>query len=177
MATPTKLEVMLGELGIELDDFTLKILSILQKKKNVVEENIAKILKLKINDTRKLLYKLYEKRLATYEKKADPKKKWWYIYYWNLDKDRIQELFLEFRRKQVEKKRKELEAELKYAFECKNCKAKYPYEEALETEFTCPACGSVLEEAKAPAIARKLKAELEDMEKALAKEESKLSKK
>jgi len=177
MAIPTKLEVMLGEMGIELDEFTLKILSILQKKKNVVEENIAKALKLKINDTRKLLYKLYEKRLATYEKKGDPEKKWWYIYYWNLDRVRIQELFLEFRRKQIEKKRRELEAELKYAFECKSCKAKYPYEEALETEFTCPACGSVLEEAKATATAKKLQKEIEEMEKALANEEAKLAKK
>ena len=165
-----KLEGMLVELGLELDESTLKILSILQKKKNVPEENIAKRLKIRINDARKLLYKLYERRLAVYEKKSDPKKKWWYIYYWSLDKDRIQELFLEYRGKQIEKKKAELEAELKYAFECKNCKAKYPYEEALETEFTCPACGSVLGEAAATATAKKLRQEIEDMEKDLAKE-------
>ena len=172
----TKLEAMLGEIGIELDESTLKILSLLQKKKNAVEEEIAKKLKLKINDTRKLLYKLYEKRLAVYEKKADPKKKWWYIYYWSLDKDRIQELFWEYRRKQIEKKRREFEAEKKFAFACKGCEAKYQYEEALETEFTCPACGSVLEEARPTLAARKLQHELMEMENALAKEEAKLAK-
>ena len=72
----TKLESMLAELGLELDESTIKILAILQKKKNVPEEDIAKKLKIRVNDTRKLLYKLYEKRLAVYEKKSDPKKKW-----------------------------------------------------------------------------------------------------
>jgi transcription initiation factor TFIIE subunit alpha len=171
----TKLESMLVELGLEVDESTLKILSILQKKKNVPEEDIAKKLKLRINDARKLLYKLYEKRLAVYEKKSDPKKKWWYIYYWNLDKGRIQELFLEFRRKEIVKKKEELEAELKYAFECKGCKAKYQYEAALETEFTCPTCGSVLEQAAATMAARKLRREITDMEKNLAKEEAKIA--
>jgi transcription initiation factor TFIIE subunit alpha len=173
----TKLEVMLGEIGLELDEPTLKILSILQKKKSAMEESIAKALKFKINDTRKLLYKLYEKRLATYEKKADPKKKWWYIYNWSLDRGRIQELFLEYRRKQVEKKKQELEAEMRYAFECKACNAKYSYEDALETQFTCPTCGSSLVEAKATVIAKKLRAEIEEMEKELVKEEAKLAKK
>jgi len=172
----TKLESMLAELGLELDESTIKILAILQKKKNVPEEDIAKKLKIRVNDTRKLLYKLYEKRLAVYEKKSDPKKKWWYIYYWNLDKGRIQELFLEFRRRQVQKKKDELEAELKYAFECKGCKNKYLYEEALETEFTCPNCGSVLEQAAATMTARALRKEIGDMETALAKEEAKLAK-
>ncbi|MEM2874006.1 MAG: transcription factor [Candidatus Nanoarchaeia archaeon] len=172
----TKLEVMLSEIGIELDDATLKVLSLLQKKKSAVEEEIAKKLKLKINDTRKLLYKLYEKRLAIYEKKADPKKKWWYIYYWSLDKDRIQELFLEYKRRQIEKKRRELEAERKFAFACKSCETKYQYEEALETEFTCPTCGSILEEAKPTLTAKRLQRELLEMETALAKEEAKLAK-
>lgn len=171
----TKLEVMLKEIGIELDESTLKILALLQKKKNAVEEEIAKKLKLKINDTRKLLYKLYEKRLAVYEKTADPKKKWWYIYYWSLDKEKIQELFLAYLHKQVEKKKQEFEAEKKFAFACRGCEAKYQYEEALETEFTCPACGSVLEEAKPTLVARKLHRELMEMEKALLKEEAKLA--
>jgi transcription initiation factor TFIIE subunit alpha len=120
---------------------------------------------------------LYEKRLATYEKKADPKKKWWYIYNWSLDRGRIQELFLEYRRKQLERKKQELEAEMRYAFECKACNAKYSYEDALETQFTCPTCGSSLVEAKATVIAKKLRAEIEEMEKELAKEEAKLAKK
>lgn len=171
-----KLESMLTELGLELDEATLKILAILRKKSNVPEEDIAKKLKMRINDTRKLLYKLYEKRLAVYQKRSDPKKKWWYIYYWNLDTDRIEELFLDYKRNQLEKKKEELEAEFQYAFECKSCKAKYRYEASLETEFTCPACGSVLEEAKVTASARKLKKEISDMEQEFAKTEAKLSK-
>ncbi len=164
----TKLRYMLQELGIVLDEPTLRILIILEKKKDVPEESIAKKLKLKINETRKHLYKLYEKRLATYVKKADPKKKWWYIYHWSLDKPRVQELFLEYKRKLLEKKRKELFAEQQYAFECPACKTKYSYDEALETEFSCPSCGALLVAAKATVTAKKLQEEIEKLEEELS---------
>jgi len=167
---PTRLEYMLRELGIELDETTLKILAILEKKKDVPEEGIAKKLKLKINETRKHLYKLYEKRLATYVKKADPKKKWWYIYHWSLDKPRIQELFLAYKQKLLEKKRRQLIAEKQYAFECPACKTKYSYDEALETEFSCPACGALLVAAKETITAKKLQEEIEALETELSKE-------
>lgn len=168
----TKLEVILRELGIDLDDTMLKVLALLQKKKDVSEEDVAKKLKLKVNQTRKFLYRLYEKRLATYLKKADPKKKWWYLYFWSLDRSRIRELFLTYKRKQLDRKRQDLEAEQRYAFECKSCKIKYLYEEALETEFTCPACGAILVEARTTATAKKLAQEIELMEKDLVKEEA-----
>ena len=164
----TKLQYMLQELGIVLDEPTLKILAILEKKKDVPEEYIAKKLKLKINETRKHLYRLYEKRLATYVKKADPKKKWWYIYHWSLDKPRIEELFLAYKQKLLAKKRRELEAERQYAFECPACKTKYSYDSALETEFSCPSCGALLVAAKETATAKKLEKEIEDLEKELA---------
>jgi transcription initiation factor TFIIE subunit alpha len=160
---------MLQELGIVLDESTLKILVILEKKKDVPEESIAKKLKLKINETRKHLYKLYEKRLATYVKKADPKKKWWYVYHWSLDKPRIQELFLEYKQRLLERKRRELIAEQQYAFECPACKIKYSYDAALETEFNCPACGSLLVPAKATVVAKKLQQEIEELEAELVK--------
>jgi transcription initiation factor TFIIE subunit alpha len=164
-----QLRYMLQELGIELDESTLKILVILEKKKDVPEEFIAKKLKLKINETRKHLYKLYEKRLATYVKKADPKKKWWYIYHWSLDKPRIQELFFEYKRKLLTKKKKELDAERQYAFECPACKTKYSYDEALETEFNCPSCGALLEPSKETVTAKKLEKEIEALEAELSK--------
>jgi transcription initiation factor TFIIE subunit alpha len=160
---------MLQELGIELDETTLKILAILEKKKDVSEDFIAKKLKLKINETRKYLYKLYEKRLATYVKKSDPKRKWWYVYYWSLDKAKIEELFFEYKQKLLEQKRKELDAELQYAFECPSCKVKYTYNEALETEFSCPSCGALLESSKETATAKRLKREIEVLEAELAK--------
>lgn len=166
---PAKLEYMLYELGIDLDETTLRILDILEKKRDVPEENIAKKLKLKINETRKHLYRLYEKRLATYVKKADPKKKWWYVYHWSLDKPRIEELFIAYKQKLLEKKKQELDSEQRYAFECPACKTKSSYDEALETEFNCPACGSLLEPAKATLTAKKLQAEIEELEKELSK--------
>ncbi|MEM2954618.1 MAG: hypothetical protein QW625_01535, partial [Candidatus Nanoarchaeia archaeon] len=138
-----KVETMLKEIGITLDPEMLEILDILQKQKKVAEEQIAKKLKMHVNDVRKLIYRLYEKGLAIYEKKTDPKKKWWYVYYWSLNKDKIADLYLAYRKKYLEKKKVELQEEQKYAFVCKTCNARYDYESALDKEFTCPVCSAV----------------------------------
>ena len=107
---------MLTELGMILDPDTLKVLLLLEKKAVVSEDVIAEKLKLKVNATRKLLYALHTKGITAYTKKRDPKKKWWYLYYWSIDKDRLQTIVNEYKRRLLEQKQKELEAEKQFAF-------------------------------------------------------------
>ncbi len=164
-----KLSDMLQDLDIDLDEQTLKIISILERNKIVPENKIAEKLGLKINAARKLLYKLNIKNLAVYIKKRDPKKKWWYLYYWSLDQDKIKELFAEHKRKLLIKKREQLIAEARFAFECKACDEKFTYEDALESDFSCPNCGGLLEEVKTNKAMRRLRREIEELEVEIAK--------
>lgn len=159
------LSELLTELGIILDPDTIKVLNILEKKAVVSEDVIAEKLKLKVNATRKLLYALHTKGITVYTKKRDPKKKWWYLYYWNIDNDRVQMLVNEYKRKMLEHKLKELEAEKQFAFECQACTEKYTYEDALESEFTCPKCGSLLVEARPTKTILRLEREIGILEK------------
>ncbi len=155
---------MIQEIGVPLDDLTLKVLNILEKGKTVPENAIAEKLKLKINATRKYLYQLSSRGLAVYTKQRDPKKKWWYLYFWSLDKEKIQALYLDHLLKKLQQKKAELEAEQQFAFECQSCQRKYQYEDSLETDFSCPACGSILVEARPTKAILKLKREIEAAE-------------
>ncbi len=63
---------------------TEAILPILFGKKNVNEFFIADKLKLTINQTRNILYKLHALDIVSFTRKKD-KRKGWYIYFWTLN--------------------------------------------------------------------------------------------
>ena len=60
------------------------IVDLLYGKKNVNEFLITKKLKLLINQTRHILYKLADEGLVSFIRKKDSKKGGWYTYYWTL---------------------------------------------------------------------------------------------
>lgn len=167
MAAAKSLADLLVELGMQLEPDTLKVLKILEKKQAISEDVIAEKLKLKVNAARKLLYALHTKGITAYTKKRDPKKKWWYLYYWSIDKDRVQMLVNEYKRRLLEQKYHELETEKQFAFECESCTEKFTYEDALDSEFTCPKCGALLVEAKPTKTILKLQREIAILEKQL----------
>ena len=151
---------MLEEMGVDLDELTQQIINILERQKLVSENRLAKRLNLKINAARKLLYRLQSRGLITYVKKRDEKKKWWYLYFWSLDLNRIRELYILYLQRQLKAKKEELAIESKFVFECATCSLKYNYEDALETEFACPQCGDLLAEVKDAKATRKLKRDI-----------------
>ncbi len=163
---PPALQVI-AEAGIQLDELATKVVRLMERQKTTSEEKIAEHLKMKINDARKILYLLASKGIATYEKKKDTKKKWWYVYFWSLDRDRLRNLVREHKIRELNEKTKQLEIETQHTFTCKACQRKYPYEEALESDFSCPACGSVLEQAKDVKLIRKLDFEIKKLEREL----------
>ncbi len=164
-----KIDVMdtLRKAGLFIDEPTEQVIHLLEKHKAIPEERLAEILKMKVNAVRRLLYGLMEKGVTKYEKKKDEKKKWWYLYFWSLDYERISGLIKEAKLKQLEKLKKLLEEEKKYEFECKNCEKKYLHEDALESEYLCPQCGTPLEPARTTTTIRKLEIEIRKLEKEL----------
>ncbi|MBI2040616.1 MAG: hypothetical protein HYT16_00795 [DPANN group archaeon] len=158
---------VLRKVGWGMDELSEKIIQNLERQKSVSEDAIARRLKMRVNDVRKPLYALAEKRIVTYEKKRDPKKKWWYLYFWSLDRERISGLVRETKMRELEKLRKQLEEERKYEFECRQCQKKYLHEEALESDYLCSECGSTLETARTTVTIKKLDADIKKLEKEL----------
>lgn len=135
------------------------IVDLLYGKKNVNEFLISKKLKLTINQTRNILYRLADEGLVSFVRKKDAKKGGWYTYYWTLNSGKGLLKFREKLRKNIEELQQHLvQRRVGRFFTCKNCELEFTEEEALTNNYTCPECGQVLE-------AKDLSAELSQIEK------------
>ena len=142
---PFKFESLIGEV---VGDDVLLIVQILKNKQNVSEFKIAEKLKITINEVRNKIYRMQEHNLVVSTRKKD-KEKGWYIYYWTLNNREIRNLIVSLASKKLSdlKKQLEREQEAKY-LECSNKCMRLKFEDAMEYEFRCPECGSLMIEEK-----------------------------
>jgi transcription initiation factor TFIIE subunit alpha len=131
------LQDLVGEEGLDV------ILALVGRE--AIDEEIAEKTDLKLNTVRKILYKLYDYRLASYIRTKD-KEIGWYIYTWKLDLGRIYDVIVARKRRMLEDLRERLEFESSNVFfHCKNDECKIPFDVASETEFKCPQCHSIMD--------------------------------
>ena len=124
---------------------SVEIIDLLVGKKDVNEFNIAKNLKLTINQTRNILYKLSDYGLVSFIRKKD-KRKGWYIYFWTLNSYQTLKLLND----NLKKKLENLENQLRNRKEsrhytCNTCSIEVNEETALLNDFICPECDEVYE--------------------------------
>lgn len=141
------------------------IVDLLHDKKNVNEFLIAKKLKLTINQTRNILYKLADEGIVSFMRKKDKKKGGWYTYFWTLNIGKGLLKFKDNLSKSVEALKDQLNKKKTERFyHCPNCNIESNEETALLYQYTCPECGEVLQ------LKDKGK-EIEGLEKEIAKME------
>ncbi|MBI4139610.1 hypothetical protein HY483_01470 [Candidatus Woesearchaeota archaeon] len=122
----------------------LPLVRSIQKKSNISEFLIAKSIKMEINPTRNLLYKLYNANLVTYNRKKD-KVKGWYVYYWTFNPQRAKFLFHDLKKRKIQKLEERLTRERKgFYYNCSNNCIRLDFERATEFEYKCPECGNIL---------------------------------
>ncbi len=126
------LEGLLGEGGVEVastiydNEFT--------------DEEIAKETGIRVNTVRRVLYRLYDNRLASYRRTRD-KKTGWYIYYWKMDLNKASEIMKRLEREYLQKLLERLEYERNNMFfRCDNGCEKVIFDTASENNFRCPEC-------------------------------------
>jgi len=145
------------------------IVDFLYDKKNVNEFLIAKKLKLTINQTRNLLYKLTDEGIVSFIRKKDKKKGGWYTYFWKLENLKALEFLKDILIKKIENLSNQIRSrETKVFYVCKNCHVEYNEENALLHDFTCPECGEVFIKSDNAKILKDLKKEDEKLKKELA---------
>lgn len=120
------------------------LVDLLYGKKNVNEFIIAKKMKLNINQTRNMLYKLADEGLVSFTRKKDRKNGGWYTYYWTLDTTKS----LANLRTILQKDSDSLQSQLAIRknerfYHCPRCDLELNEENALLNNFTCPECGEV----------------------------------
>ena len=121
----------------------VKILKLLEGKENVSEFKISEDLDMNINELRILLYKLTEDNLITSIRKKD-KQKGWYVYYWTFNFRHARDLLLKHKEQQLQDLKVKLTNTEIPKYVCPNgCTSMY-LEDAMEIEFKCPECNTLL---------------------------------
>lgn len=113
--------------------------------KEETDEKISEETGLRLNTVRKILYRLYDYRLASYVRTKD-KEIGWYTYTWKLNLTRMSDIMLVRKKHIIGELHEMLDFERDHVFfSCSNDAMKYSFDAATETGFKCPSCNSALE--------------------------------
>lgn len=136
---------------------SIDIVGLLGKCKEIDEFKLADKLKMDVKAIRRVLYKLYEKKLVSFRKTRD-EERGWYIYIWRLEKGKLGELLDKKKEDAIDTIRCQLNYEQSSQFfKCENGCMRVPFEKAFEMAFVCPDCKSKLEFFDNTAIVQQLK--------------------
>lgn len=122
----------------------VKLLNLMKEYENISEFKLAEDLKININQVRNLLYKLNNYNLVYSTRKKD-RDKGLYIYYWTFNFKHARDVLISRKNNELTHLQEELKKENEQRFYvCKNGCIRVELEEAMEIEFKCPECGSLL---------------------------------
>lgn len=121
-----------------------KVYKLLKGKENVNEFLIAEKLKITINQIRNIIYKFEKYDLVSSTRKKD-RKKGWYIYFFTPNKKQIEELVINLKKDRIKIFKERLDRELNHEYySCPNKCIRMTLENAMENNFMCHECGSLL---------------------------------
>lgn len=131
----------------------------------LTDEELAKRTNIRLNLVRKILYDLYENRVAGYRRTRD-ENSGWYIYHWRIEPERALEYFNNNKRLLLQKLEDRLAQEQNMMFfGCQNGCPKVPFELATENDFKCPRCGEKLDAYDNAGVVTALERQIESLRK------------
>ncbi|WP_458453566.1 transcription factor E [Methanobrevibacter sp.] len=108
------------------------------------DEEIANKTGIKLNIVRKILYKLYDLKIANYKRSKDPETQW-FTYSWKFEEAELINQINEECEKELNDLNEQLESEENNMFfVCPLGHVRYNFDEASDEEFLC-VCGEELE--------------------------------
>lgn len=166
LSKPTKKQT--AEVVVEVvGEHALPIIDFLRGKTRISEFIIAEELELEINETRNILYKLFEHNIVTFIRRKD-RIKGWYICYWDLNEEMIPYIKRKLELEKLEKLRSRLKNEESGIFYmCSNACSRMDFDKAMEFQFKCPECGSLMQQQENGRTIEFLKDKIVELEKKL----------
>lgn len=161
-------ETMMKVAGL-LGEEAVKIIKILKGVEEITDEEIAAQTAIRLNDVRRILYKLYEHSLISLRQTRD-KNTGWFIFHWRLQSDQFEGFILNQKRRVLEKLEARLEYEKNHDFYycyTPRCR-RIPFEEAMELVFRCPICNKPLGHFENGQIIKTLTEKVEQLRKELS---------
>ncbi|MFP4401895.1 MAG: hypothetical protein ACLFPL_01570 [Candidatus Nanoarchaeia archaeon] len=137
----------LVEMTLELvGEEASQVIEFLHSHPGVSEFEVNEHLGFPVSQVRSILYELKAKNLIDYDRRKD-KEKGWYLYYWRVISENFERVYINEKKKSLDlfKERLQKEEETTY-YLCPNYCTRAPFEQALEKNFTCPVCGSLMNE-------------------------------
>ncbi len=140
------------------------IVPIIATGKHVNEFKIAEKLKLSINQTRNILYKLSAQNIVFFARKKDARKGW-YIYSWSINFQKALERLKDIKHKDLVNIQNLIRSrEQKRFYVCPSGCMELSEESAMLHEFRCPECGQLLEFKSSAEEVAELKMKLKKVE-------------
>lgn len=161
------LESVVREIGGEE---AIKVAALLDPTEETTDEAIAAGAEMKLNAVRKVLYRLYDARLAEFRRIRD-KSTGWFIYFWRLKPNRVEELVVSRKKTVYRKLKARLDYEKRFHFfKCdQDYCPRYTFDEAMENNFKCPECNGELRAFDNKEIVEKLTLKVDELRKSLEK--------
>jgi transcription initiation factor TFIIE subunit alpha len=123
----------------------VRVVEVLNGVHEITDNEIVDQTQIRLNTVRKILYRLYDHSLVAIRQSRD-KETGWFIFNWRLQPDQLEGFILNQKRRVLEKLETRLDYEKShefYACQTPGCK-RFPFAEAFELLFKCPACNKPL---------------------------------
>jgi transcription initiation factor TFIIE subunit alpha len=123
----------------------VQIINVLKEVNEITDDEIANRTEIRLNNVRRILYKLYDHSLVGLRRSRD-KTTGWFIFHWRLQLDQLAGFISNQKRRVLEKLEARLEYEKSHDFySCftEGCR-RVSFEEAMELVFRCPTCNKLL---------------------------------
>ena len=141
----------------------VQVYRLLKNKEDVNEFNIAEKLKITINQLRNIIYKFEKYNLLTSIRKKD-RKKGWYIYFFTLNPKQIDDTVVQLVKDKMSIIEKQLDREKAHQFYlCPNRCVRQTIENAMENQFMCHECGSLLDAENNDKTINKMQKRIEEL--------------
>jgi len=123
----------------------IKVANALSDKDEATDEEIAEKTEMRLNAVRKVLYRLYENRLASYRRTRDTRTGW-FIYFWKLNPEKLRNLIISRKQMVFQRLNERLEYEKgNMLFHCGNADCEQlTFDGAMDVSFKCPTCSNTL---------------------------------
>ncbi len=129
----------------------------------ITDEEIARLSDTKLTSVRKVLYTLYENRIAEYRTERDDTSGW-ITYLWRFNYDNIKKVMEEEAVGMLKELKSQLEDERKGVFYQCNCQ-RVLFEEAAAKDFWCDDCSANFEYVDNGDLIKELEEKIEEIEK------------
>ncbi|NQZ84656.1 MAG: hypothetical protein HRU03_02965 [Nanoarchaeales archaeon] len=150
-------------------DDAAQVVEYLYNNPGASEFDISENIGFAVSQIRSVLYELKAKNLIDYDRRKD-KEKGWYLYYWRVLPQNFETVYLNEKKKKLEMFEERLSNEENSIYYiCPNFCKRLSFEDALESNFSCTVCGTLMNEENKTRKVEMLKRNIKEHKEYLAK--------